>query len=630
MVYMGECKHPGASIVEKIIKRRDGKEVLVRVCAECESILEVICLKCKTKKWKNDHYTRKDGTIVLRFTCPECGKSISLVAAEIIADKKCIGTHEDLRETAEIRKDNTRIEVFKCGKCGEVEAYCKRCKRWMWHHKTYTRKSDGKKMIILRCPNCGVLIYVDSNGLPPRRKHRSHRAEPVDIEEIIGLKLTRCIYCGKKLRNFEAYLVNSGKIKILRKRCTVCGRTQSIVTLLRQVYAIFASCPTCGGEEIIVANSYGKPRLKCRKCGTVFDFRSIFKTHKSVIPRRASEEASRWLFPLLDTLLAIFSLKYDVPPRTMTSISMVSRAFRNTTSYRFLESLMLSPRPFTLCRNAPDQATIQRYAYRIDIFILQQIVEFLAGIVLNGKIAEDVMLLAIDSTVATSKSSFYPDNRASIKFHGRVDINTRMILDIDFRWSVEDIEMELDYDFFIAFILGDKEYWATSFSRRLLKRHIVPVASPRGCASDDETLMVLRWLQKRHLKELRRVRGIVEEIFSYLVPHSNVLSSHLSHTMMVEILVRAIIWNVIIIGSILDSYVREQHGVSLTQFLGGKGLDHEAKLETLNIGMIASLINEAFGEHIAPSSLSKQLNSTWFLLEFCGGTPTARISKQKP
>jgi len=58
----------------------------------------------------------------------------------------------------------------------------------------------------------------------------------------------------------------------------------------------------------------------------------------------------------------------------------------------------------------------------------------------DGKNTRKVLLMAIDSTTATTKSMFYPHNRASIKFHGIVDINTRVILDIDSRWSIEDIE----------------------------------------------------------------------------------------------------------------------------------------------------------------------------------------------
>ncbi len=69
-------------------------------------------------------------------------------------------------------------KVFKCGKRGEVEAYCEKCWRWMWHHKTYTRKSDGIRMIILRFPECRAIICVDSNGLPPRRKHKKRRVRP--------------------------------------------------------------------------------------------------------------------------------------------------------------------------------------------------------------------------------------------------------------------------------------------------------------------------------------------------------------------------------------------------------------------------------------------------------------------
>ncbi len=97
---------------------------------------------------------------------------------------------------------------------------------------------------------------------------------------------------------------------------------------------------------------------------------------------------------------------------------------------------------------------------------------------------------------------------------------------------------------------------------------------------------------ERHLRNLRRVRGIVEKIFSYLVPHSNVMASQLCHTMIVEILIRAIIWNTLIIGSILDAYVREYYGLSLTKFLGGKGVGYEAKLEPLEVDVITSLIRE--------------------------------------
>ena len=627
MVYMDKCGHPKESIIERKIWRRDRKEVLVRACAKCGRILEVICLKCGTRKWRNDSYTRKDGTHVERFTCPNCGKSISLAPSEIITNKKCIGMHEDLEEVTEIKKNKTRIKVFKCKKCGEVEAYCKECKRWMWHHKTYTRKGDGMRMIILRCPKCGVMIYVDSNGRPPREKHKKRRIEPVDIEEALGLRLTQCIYCGGKLRFFEKYLVNSGRIMIPRKKCTDCGHTQSIITLLRQGYTYFVSCPICGGEEIIVVNSYGKPKLQCGICGEIFYFESGFRTEKSSIPRKSSEEASRWVFPLLDTLLAVFASRYSIPPKVIARISMAARTFRKTTSYRFLESLMLSPQPFMLCRNAPDNATIQRDVYRIDVSILQQLVNFLARIVVDGRKTRDVLLMAIDSTVATTKSMFYPYNRAGIKFHGLVDIDSRVILDIDFGWSVEDIEFDLRYDFFIAFTLGDKEYWVTSFSRDLLEQHTVPVACPRGSVSDDETLIVLRWLQRRHLGDLRRVRGIVEEIFSYLVPYDNVLASQLYHTMMVEILVRAVIWNTLIIGSILDAYVREHYGLSLTKFLGGKGVGYEAKLEPLEVGVIASLIREVFGCCVVPSRFSEQLDSTWFLLDFCGVSLQARTSK---
>ena len=627
MIYMNECRHPKESIVERKIRRRDGKEVLVRACAKCGRILEVICLKCGTRKWRNNSYTRKDGTHVERFTCPSCGKSISLAPSEVIANEKCVGAHEDLREVTEIKKDKTRIKVFKCGKCGEVEAYCERCGRWVWRHKTYTRKSDGMRMTILRCPECGAMVCVDSNGLPPRKKRKKRRVGPIDIEEALGLRLTQCVYCGGKLRILGKYPVSSGGIVIPRKKCADCGHTQSIVTLLRQGYAYLASCPVCGSEEVVVVNNYGRPKLQCGICGETFYFESGFETDRSSIPRKSSEEASRWVFPLLDTLLAVFASKYNIPPKTIARISMAARAFRKTTSYRFLESLMLSPRPFTLCRKAPDHATIQRDVYRIDISTLQQLVNFLARIVADGKNTRNALLMAIDSTTATTKSMFYPHNRASIKFHGTVDIDTRVILDIDFGWSVEDIEFDFRHDFFIAFVLGDKEYWVASFSRSLLEQHIVPVVSPKGDASDDDTLMVLRWLQRRHLKDLRRVRGIVEEIFSYLVPHSNVLASQLCHTMMVEILIRAIIWNTLIIGSILDAYVREHYGLSLTRFLGGKGVGYEAKLEPLEVNVIVSLIREVFGRHVVPSEFSKRSDCTWFLSEFCGVSLPARTSK---
>ena len=96
-------------------------------------------------------------------------------------------------------------------------------------------------------------------------------------------------------------------------------------------------------------------------------FESGFKTEKSSIPRKSSEEASRWVFPLLDTLLAVFASRYNIPPKVIARISMAARIFRKTASYRFLESLMLSPQPFMLCRNAPDHATIQRDVYRINV-----------------------------------------------------------------------------------------------------------------------------------------------------------------------------------------------------------------------------------------------------------------------
>jgi len=97
--------------------------------------------------------------------------------------------------------------------------------------------------------------------------------------------------------------------------------------------------------------------------------------------------------------------------------------------------------------------------------------------------------------------------------------------------------------------------------------------------------------------------------------------------MMVEILVRAVIWNTLIIDSILDAYVREHYGLSLTKFLGGKGVGYEAKLEPLEVGIIASLIGEVFGCCVVPSRFSKQLDSTWFLLDFCGVSLQARTSK---
>ena len=330
---------------------------------------------------------------------------------------------------------------------------------------------------------------------------------------------------------------------------------------------------------------------------------------------------------MLDTLLAVFASKYNIPPKVIARIAVAARTFRRTISYRFLESLMLSPRPFMLCRNAPDHATIQRDVYRIDISTLQQLVNFLARIVADEKNTRKVLLMAIDSTRATTKSMFYPYNRGSIKLHGIVDINTRAILDIDFGWSVEDLEFDFKHDSFTAFILGDKEYWAASFSRGLLEQHIVPVASPKGDTSDDDTLMVLRWLQRRHLRNLRRVRGIVEEIFSYLVPHSNVLASQLCHTMIVEILIRTIIWNTLIIGSILDAYAREHYGLSLTRLLGGKGIGYEARLEPLEVDAIASLIGEVFGRHVVHGGSFKQLDCTWFLSEFCGVGPRARTGK---
>ena len=71
MIYMNECRHPEESIVERKAKRRDKKEVLIHACTKCGKILEVVCLECRTKKWRNGSYTRKDGTHVEKFTCPK-------------------------------------------------------------------------------------------------------------------------------------------------------------------------------------------------------------------------------------------------------------------------------------------------------------------------------------------------------------------------------------------------------------------------------------------------------------------------------------------------------------------------------------------------------------------------------
>jgi len=140
---------------------------------------------------------------------------------------------------------------------------------------------------------------------------------------------------------------------------------------------------------------------------------------------------------------------------------------------------------------------------------------------------------------------------------------------------------------------------------------------PEGDVSNDETLMVLGWLQRCHLGDPRCVRGIVEEIFSYLVPY-NASASKPCHTMMVEILVGAVIWNTLIIVPILDAYVREHYGLSLTKFLGGKGVGYESKLESLEVDVIASLIREAFGRRVVPSEFSKRLDCTWFLSDLWG------------
>jgi len=37
--------------------------------------------------------------------------------------------HEDLEEVTEIKKNKTRIKVFKCKKCGEVEAILQRVQK---------------------------------------------------------------------------------------------------------------------------------------------------------------------------------------------------------------------------------------------------------------------------------------------------------------------------------------------------------------------------------------------------------------------------------------------------------------------------------------------------------------------
>jgi len=106
-----------------------------------------------------------------------------------------------------------------------------------------------------------------------------------------------------------------------RKKCAYCGHTQSIITLLRQGYTHLAFCPVCGSEEVVVVNNYGRPKLQCGICGETFYFESSFETDRSSIPRKSSEEASRWVFPLLDALLAVFASKYNIPPKVIARIS---------------------------------------------------------------------------------------------------------------------------------------------------------------------------------------------------------------------------------------------------------------------------------------------------------------------
>ena len=81
-------------------------------------------------------------------------------------------------------------------------------------------------------------------------------------------------------------------------------------------------------------------------------------------------------FPIARRIISRVRIQIQYPAKGYSEDIMAARVFRKTTSYRFLESLMLSPKPFLLCRNAPDHATIQRDVYRIDISTLQQLVNF--------------------------------------------------------------------------------------------------------------------------------------------------------------------------------------------------------------------------------------------------------------
>ena len=360
------------------------------------------CPNCGRRMRKNGRYWRKkDKRWVQRYYCPNCGKTIISPRLE-------------------------KPENPKCRKCG----------RTMRSHGSYRRKSDGATVKRYYCPNYRITLQAPIRS---KKKRRASKHPLIFLDKILGFLglIKQCPYCGgRAIRYGRDRLKSSFIVQVYR--CKRCGRKFRLTTFIRILLRrIYPRSPCCHHESVRCGHSKNRQRFKCKKCGRTFISKISLRTVRTML-KPSLDQARKYFLPSASFVLRLFGETRGVGRGILRAIELGLRWVRLHSSYSSLEATLVSSRAFSISLDdAPDDNTIQRWVNRMDISVLQELIDFTYSLAkryvpkATGRTL-DLLILGVDSTAVTIIAPWYPQNSKTVEFHVRADLDLQMVCEISF------------------------------------------------------------------------------------------------------------------------------------------------------------------------------------------------------
>lgn len=419
------------------------------------------------------------------------------------------------------------------------------------HVHGYYRTKSGDIVIRFYCPKCGK---TESIRLPGNGKGKSE----LELKDkfVISAKNVRCIACGSPAVKNGSARTKIRNLRIQQYKCTNphCRRqfraTVFFKAQISQLFELFKQkCEVCEGYLKAVLRRK-KVVLTCEKC-------HFEKTVNRKVPvfREFIDNDRRirlLLFILADAVALIFSEIHHLPFEFVESVGYAARKYISGLSYANYSALLHSPAPLTVLHDSPCSSKLFRAINRLEPDIVRSLVNFSAKLA-YGLLSKAINigwdaspLYVVDSTVQIIAGPYVPEG-SNIRFHLAVSLPFLVIDDALFG----DARHEFHLHEGAVGEIADREYATREYVGEALRSSIITVIRPRGEASKFDLLIVNKYLFDL-FGCFYYFRWVVEPVIGFVSRYSNKAASRLPRTVMVEVYIRCFVWNVFLIGLILD------------------------------------------------------------------------------